>query len=325
MRRAILRTSKQRSGATLTKFQILAWMIIISSRKNSNQLENFSQVCSQVVQKCLHLARIGRLDYFPWLTCCQDPSPSGTVCDKGVARLISNMNHTKHYKNIVLLETKSLQTGIFQDASSDGVSKDSNSTSGGMFCVFGPQTFMCWKQTRVSHSNSDSEIISSIANLRIAGVPALSLSALMSETFSPSDAEGNLTGPSYKLHSFFHSVDQLFRGRSSHSCEHKKSQSHGVDQEWFFERIKLDSSISSRYVRTTERLSDILSICALTTIQWKSLMQLFHIHPPPNLNVDRLNVDRSFSESFCSAVSQKIPLATSNAYNSKREFESGPW
>ena len=55
------------------------------------------------------------------------------------------------------------------------------------------------------------------------------------------------------------------------------SQTHRVYDGWlFFERINLvDSSISIRYVRTTEQLEDILTKGAFTTTQWKSLMFFF--------------------------------------------------
>ena len=64
----------------------------------------------------------------------------------------------------------------------------------------------------------------------------------------------------------------------------------------------------------------MLTKSAFTTIQWKSLMRLFDIHPPPNLNVDR-----SHSESSYAAVSLITHLAMSNTYSSQRDFESGPW
>ena len=58
--------------------------------------------------------------------------------------------------------------------------EDSKSTSGGTLCVFGRHTFvptswMCKKQTSVSHSSKESEIISLDAGLRMDGVPALDL------------------------------------------------------------------------------------------------------------------------------------------------------
>ena len=58
--------------------------------------------------------------------------------------------------------------------------EDSNSTSGGTLCVFGRHTFvpiswMCKKQSSVSHSSPESEIISLDAGLRLDGIPALVL------------------------------------------------------------------------------------------------------------------------------------------------------
>ena len=58
--------------------------------------------------------------------------------------------------------------------------EDSKSTSGGTLCFFESHTFvpiswMCKKQTAVSHSSTESEIISLDAGLRVDGFPALDL------------------------------------------------------------------------------------------------------------------------------------------------------
>ena len=56
--------------------------------------------------------------------------------------------------------------------------EDSKSTSGGTLCILGSHTFvpiswMCKKQTSVSHSSTESEIISLDAGLRLEALPAL--------------------------------------------------------------------------------------------------------------------------------------------------------
>ena len=58
--------------------------------------------------------------------------------------------------------------------------EDSKSTSGGILCKFGSHTFvpiswMCKKQTSVSHSSTEAEIISLDAGLRMFGITALDL------------------------------------------------------------------------------------------------------------------------------------------------------
>ena len=75
---------------------------------------------------------------------------------------------------------KQCRLGPFQDYDFAGDLEDSKSISGGTLCVFGSHTFvpiswMCKKQTAVSHSSTESEIISLDAGLRLDGIPALDL------------------------------------------------------------------------------------------------------------------------------------------------------
>ena len=69
---------------------------------------------------------------------------------------------------------------LFQDSDFAGDLEDSKSTSGGTLCIFGshtlvPISWMCKKQTSVSHSSTESEIISLDTGLRLDGLPALEL------------------------------------------------------------------------------------------------------------------------------------------------------
>ena len=78
------------------------------------------------------------------------------------------------------MRTKQCRLGLFQDSDFAGDLEDSKSTSGGTLCVFGSHTFvpiswMCKKQTAVSHSSTESEIVSLDTGLRLDGLPALEL------------------------------------------------------------------------------------------------------------------------------------------------------
>ena len=75
---------------------------------------------------------------------------------------------------------KQCRLGLFQDSDFAGDLEDSISTSGGTLCIFGSHTFvpiswMCKKQTSVSHSSTESENISLDAGSRLDGIPALGL------------------------------------------------------------------------------------------------------------------------------------------------------
>ena len=73
---------------------------------------------------------------------------------------------------------KQCRLGLFQDSDFAGDLEDSKSTSGGILCILGSRTFvptswMCKKQSSVSHSSTEAEIISLDAGLRLDGIRAL--------------------------------------------------------------------------------------------------------------------------------------------------------
>ena len=78
--------------------------------------------------------------------------------------------------------------GLFLDFDFAGDLEDSKSISGVFFCLFGSRTFvpkswMCKKQTSVSHSSSGAKIISLDAGVRMDGIPAHALWDLVIEIF----------------------------------------------------------------------------------------------------------------------------------------------
>ena len=142
-----------------------------------------SKVCSQIVLKCFFLARLGRLDILWSVNKLARLITKWTkACDKPLNRLISYIHHTCEYKQYCYVgnTSKQCRLGLFQDSDFAGDLEDSISTSGGTLCIFGSHTFvpiswMCKKQTSVSHTSTESEIISLDAGLRLCGIPALDL------------------------------------------------------------------------------------------------------------------------------------------------------
>ena len=126
-----------------------------------------SHVCSQFVLNCLYLARIGRPDILWSVNKLARSITQWTIaCDKRLNRLISYIHHTCEYKQYchVRNTAKQCRLGLFEDSDFAGDLEDSKSTSGGTLCIFGSHTFvpiswMCKKQTSLSHSSKESEII----------------------------------------------------------------------------------------------------------------------------------------------------------------------
>ena len=142
-----------------------------------------STVCSHIVLKCLDLARIGRPDILWSVNQLARVVTKWTAArGRRLARLFSYIHHANEFKQYCHVGNTAQQCrlGLLQDSEFAGDLEHSKSTSGGILCIFGshtsvPISWMCKKQTSVSHSSTESEIISLDAGLRMDGIPALDL------------------------------------------------------------------------------------------------------------------------------------------------------
>ena len=211
---------------------------------------------------------------------------------------------------------KQCRWGLFQDSDFAGDLEDSKSTSGGTLCIFGSHTFvpiswMCKKQTSVSHSSTESEIISLDTGLRLDGLPALELwdliVSVLGNVSRVSDRSGQPDNDVQKRHKSQKKIDvmkdidsvpsnvqsarqeallyvfedneavikMIIKGRSP-TMRHV-SRTHRVALDWLFDRIKLDSKIQIKYIDTKNQLADILTKGNFTRDEWNHLLNLFNI------------------------------------------------
>ena len=240
------------------------------------------------------------------------------ACDKRLSRLISHIHHTCEYEQYCHVgnTAKQCRLGLFQDSDFAGDLDDSKSTSGGTLCIFGSHTFvpiswMCKKQTAVSHSSTESEIISLDAGLRLDGLPALELWDLIVSVLGNisrvSDRSGKPESDVHKRHKPHNKIDvtrdidavpsnvqsarqeallyvfvdneavikMIIKGRSP-TMRHV-SRTHRVALDWLFDRINLDPKIQIKYIDTKNQLADILTKGNFTRDEWNHLLTLFNI------------------------------------------------
>ena len=144
----------------------------------------FPTVCSQIVLTCLYLARIRRLDIFWSVNKLARLITEWTkACDTRFSLLIPFIHHTWNYKQYCHVgnTAKQCRLWLFQN------SRICRRSWGFKIYIrwnivrfFGSHTFvpiswMCKKQTSVSQSSTDAEIISLDAGLRLDGISALDL------------------------------------------------------------------------------------------------------------------------------------------------------
>ena len=206
---------------------------------------------------------------------------------------------------------KQCRLGLFQDSDITGDLEDSKSTSGGILCVFGSNTivpicWMCKKQTSVSHSSTESEIIFLDTGLRLDGLPALELWDLIVSVFGNishvSDGTGqpvNGKNKSYNKVDVVQDIESVLSNvqsasREALSCVFEDndtvikmimkgrsptmrhvSRTHRDALDWLFDRINLDPKIQIKYIDTKNQLADILTKGNFTRDEWNLLLCLF--------------------------------------------------
>ena len=241
------------------------------------------------------------------------------ACDKRLNRLFSYIHHTCEYEQYCHVgnTAKQCRPGLFQDSDFVGDLEDSKSTSGGTLCIFGSHTFvpiswMCKKQTAVSHSSTESEIISLDAGMRLDGLPALELWDLIVSVLGGVSQISDRTGrpvnvdvkrnrkyqgkinvmvniDSVHLHTqssrqeallyVFEDneavIKMIIKGRSP-TMRHV-SRTHRVALDWLFDRINLDPKIQIKHIDTKNQLADILIKGNFTRNEWNHMLCLFNI------------------------------------------------
>ena len=180
-----------------TKSQLHALTTINPKKKNWDLLENCPK---SLLTHCFSKMLVFRAHCGPnilWFVnkLARSITKWARACDTRLARLISYiLKQYCHAGNTA----QQCRSGLFQGLDFAGDLEDSKSTSGGLLCTFGshtlvPLSWMCKKQTSVSHRSTEAEVLSRGAGLRMDGIPALDHWDLVIEVFHSSPNQLNHT------------------------------------------------------------------------------------------------------------------------------------
>ena len=143
---------RTKGPSNCTKLQLHALMTIHSKKKNWD-LEELSKVCSQIVLKCLYLARIGRPDILWSVNKLARSSTKLTrTCDKRLVCLISYIHHTCEFKQYCMHNSAGWE--CFRTLTLPEMLKTQNRLQEEVCAYlevtgFVPMSWMCRKQTSV--------------------------------------------------------------------------------------------------------------------------------------------------------------------------------
>ena len=277
---------------------------------------------ARIVLKSLYVARMGRPDLLWAVNSLARCVTKWTVAaDKRLHRLMCWMEHTKDWVQTCWVgdPIASCCLMLFADASFAGDTTDAKSTSGGYLCLCGPRTFvpitwLCKKQTSVSHSSSEAEVVALDAATRMEGIPALLLLEQFTTTLcgSPGGPKGlpdpqtgmlhkndrkeniSISDLDYVPHNIpkrtstakliimedNEAVIQMCKKGRSPNMRHV-SRTHRVSLDWLFERLATgrDEGIHMKWVDTLNQIADIMTKGSFTAQQWLHLCMLCQLGP----------------------------------------------
>ena len=183
MRRTILWIGKEGSGAVIQSVKsLLGWSSIRTGRTRISR-----RIITNLLTNCLEMLSFGTNWETRHSVVCQQTCKSSHK--NGLRHATDDWQdwfHSFIYTNEfqqychVGNTAQQCRQGLFHDSDFVGDFEDSKSTSVEVLCIFGshtsvPLSWMCKKQTSVSHSSTGSEIISLDAGLRMDGLLALDL------------------------------------------------------------------------------------------------------------------------------------------------------
>ena len=228
----ILWVGKRNDTTTLQSIYSMPWRPSFQRRR----IEIWRRIVKSMLSNCSEMFTLGTY-WKTWYSMVSEKLARSITkwtkaCDKRLNRLISYIHHTCEYKQYchVRNTAKQCRLGLFQDS-------DFCRKSWGLkiyfrwniVCIFGSPTFvpiswMCKKQTSVSHSSTEAEIMSLDAGSRMDGVAALTLWDLVIEVFHSVPNRRNVPRPRLCWRPWRFKINimrNLVYFRKSNICSHK--------------------------------------------------------------------------------------------------------
>ena len=241
----------------------------------------------KILMKALWLGRLARPDIVKPIgdmaSCVQKWSRNN---DKQLHRLICYINTTKTYRLVGQVgdDPRELHLALYVDADFAGEKSDAKSNSGGYLVLKGPNTLfpLAWvskRQTSVSRSTTESEIVSLAHSLFQEGLPALSLwERLLGRT----DVQ-------LVIHEDNQATILVAKKGYSPKLRHI-ARTHKVNLGSISEQLEEGTGVEIEYVDTAEQAADIFTK-ALVPQKWDRAIKLLGIRQKlPAVLTDKRNL-----------------------------------
>ena len=222
----------------------------------------------KVLMKCLWLGRLARPDIIkPIGDLATHVQKWSRNCDRMLHRLICYIHSTLQHRLVGTVgdPAEALSLRLYVDADFAGDRQDAKSTSGGFLVLYGPNTFfplswVCKKQTAVSRSTTEAEVISLAYSLFSEALPTLQLWCL-------------ILGRQVRLEVLEdnEATIKIVKKKGSAKLRHV-SRTHKVNLASTYDVFE-DENVDLEYVNTKEQVADIFTK-ALPPQSWDHALRL---------------------------------------------------
>jgi len=271
---------------------------------------------AKIIMKALYGARLVRFELlWPICSSAREVSKWTRACDKRLHRLMCYIHHTPDHslESFVGDDAQHCHVVLYSDADFAGDMIQAKSTSGLYMAIVGPNTFApitasCKKQTCVSHSSTESEIVAAEQGIRTEGLQALAFWELVTELLStapakkaetrtviPKACELNPYSELFDPAKYFaytrrpeqktclliaednEAVIKLVKKARSMALRHLP-RTHRIDLHWLFE-VCSHPRVRMRYVNTKQQAADMMTKSINNPATWNHLLELCQIRP----------------------------------------------
>ena len=268
---------------------------------------------AKIIMKMLYGARLVRFELlWPICSLARQVSKWTKACDKRLHRLVSYVYHTLDHslESFVGDDPALCHPILFSDADFAGEIVGAKSTSGCYLAIVGPNTFApitasCKKQTCVSHSSTESEIVAAEQAVRTEGLQALAFWEFVVDLLSDTHGAKKMTETSGKVElnpyserfdpvRYFAStrrrgptvtdliiaednqaVIKIVQKARSTALRHLP-RTHRIDLQWLFE-VCSNPHVCMRYVGTLQQVADLMTKALNKPETWFHLLEIAQI------------------------------------------------
>ena len=270
---------------------------------------------AKVIMKALYGARLVRYELlWPICSSAREVTRWTRACDKRLHRLMCYIHHTPDHslESFVGDRVEHCHPILFSDADYAGDLVTAKSTSGLYLAIVGPNTFApitasCKKQTCVSHSSTESEIVAAEQAIRTEGLQALAFWELATELLRtdrpdekvetqsaiPNAIELDPYSERYDPGKFFaytrkknhttvlviaednEAVIKIIAKARSMALRHLP-RTHRIDVHWLFE-VCSHPRVLMRYCNTKQQIADLMTKALNNPATWEHLLDIAQI------------------------------------------------